>query len=81
MEMLKMSKSSRQSSMLDDGMTFIGIIFGLIVGAVAMLFQLKNRGAITRKNITQFGAGTIEEDISESLSEAKRLAHQRAKDD
>jgi len=76
-----MSKTPSESSSLDDGMTFVGIVIGLIVGAIAMLLQLKNRGAITRKNLTQFGAGTIEEDISESLSEAKRLAHERAKHD
>lgn len=65
---------------LDDGMTFFGILMGLIVGAVMTLLRVKNRGEVNRKNITQFGAGTIEQDISSSLADAKQQAQKRATD-
>jgi len=76
-----MSKTTPKLSRLDEGMTFVGILIGMIIGAVAMLFRVKERGEVTRKNITQFGAGTIEQDISTSLEDAKQQAKQRASED
>lgn len=67
-------------SRLDDGVTFVGILLGFVVGVVVMLLRVKNRGEVNRKNLTQFGVGTIEQDISSSLAEAKQQAQERASD-
>ncbi len=75
-----MSDQSNRRDRLDDGMTFIGILIGLAIGAIMMLLRVKNRGDVNRKNITQFGAGTLEQDISDSLTEAKQQAQKRASD-
>lgn len=61
----------------DDSMTFVGIMIGMMIGAVYMLFRLKNKGDINRKNLTQFGAGSLEQDILTSIDSAKTKAHQR----
>ena len=62
---------------LDQGTTFFGIIIGLMMGALYAILHIKNRGETTRKNLTQFGAGSLEIDIDSSLDDAKRQAHQR----
>ena len=62
---------------LDQGTTFFGIIIGLMVGALYAILHIKDRGETTRKNLTQFGAGSLEIGIDSSLDDAKRQAHQR----
>lgn len=61
----------------DEGTTFIGILFGLVLGAVYALFHIQRNGKTTRKNLTQFGAGTLDVEIDSSLDDAKQQAHQR----
>lgn len=65
---------------LHERATFWGIIIGLLFGALYAIFNIKNRGATTRKNITQFGAGSLEIGIESSLDEAKHKANQRLKE-
>ena len=62
---------------LDDGMTFFGILLGILVGGVYALLHLKQRGETTRKDLTQFGAGSLELDMDSSLDDAKQQARQR----
>lgn len=62
---------------IDDAMAFVGIIIGICVGAIYALFRTKNRGDINRKNVTQFGAGTLEQDIQSSIDQAKAMARDR----
>lgn len=68
---------SNKHGRLDDGATAVGIVIGLIGGAIYALLHIKNRGETTRKNLTQFGAGSLELNIDSSLDDAKRQAHQR----
>lgn len=67
-------------SRLDDGATFVGILIGIIVGGVYALLHVKQRGKTTRKDLTQFGAGSLEIDLDSSLVEAKQKARQRQED-
>jgi hypothetical protein len=66
-----------QRGRLDDTATTIGILIGLMVGAIYAILRIKNRGVTTRKNLTEFGAGSLEMDIDSSLNDAKHQAHQR----
>ena len=62
---------------LNDSATFVGILLGILLGAVFALTRIKQRGAVTRKDVTQFGAGTGELEIEASMDEAKALAKAR----
>lgn len=68
---------SRRRIDLDDGATFAGIIVGMVIGALYTLFHIKRKGAVRRKDLTQFGAGTAEVEMEASLRQAKRLAKSR----
>lgn len=61
----------------DEGTTFIGILLGLVLGAIYALLHIQRSGETTRKNLTQFGAGTLDMEIDSSLDDAKQQAHQR----
>ena len=43
---------------LDDSTTFAGILIGMVVGALYALLHIKQTGAVRRKDLTQFGAGS-----------------------
>lgn len=62
---------------LDDNVTFAGILLGLVLGAIYALLHIKQRGAVRRKDLTRFGAGTSEMEMEASIQEAKRLARAR----
>ena len=66
-----------QNSKLDNTATTIGILIGLIVGAIYAILRIKNRGVTTRRNLSEFGAGSLEIGIDSSLKDAKHQAHQR----
>ncbi len=68
---------SRKRPKLDDGATFVGILLGLVIGSLWAQTRIKRKGAIRRKDLTQFGAGTAEIEIEASLREAKRRAKAR----
>lgn len=61
----------------DDGATFWGILLGIIIGGVYALLHIKQRGETTRKDLTHFGAGSLELDMDSSLDDAKQQARQR----
>jgi len=65
---------------LDDSVTFVGILLGIVIGALYALLHIKQKGSVRRKDLTQFGAGTAEVEMEASLEEAKRLAKARLKD-
>jgi gas vesicle protein len=71
-----MAQSSHRGK-LDNRATVAGILMGLMVGAIYAILHIQNRGETTRKNLTQFGAGSLEASIDSSLDDAKRQAHQR----
>ena len=62
---------------LDESATFVGMLLGLVIGALYTLMRNKRRGATRRKDLLQFGAGTAELEIEASLTEAKRKARSR----
>ena len=63
--------------LLDDSATFVGILLGIVIGALYALLHIKQKGSVRRKDLTQFGAGTAEVEMEASLEEAKRLAKAR----
>ncbi len=65
---------------LDDSATFVGILLGIVLGAIYALLHIKQKGAVRRKDLTQFGAGSAEAEMQASLEEAKRLAKARLND-
>ena len=65
---------------LDDGATFVGILLGIVIGALYALLHIKQKGAVRRKDLAQFGAGTAEVEMQASLKEAKQLAKSRLKE-
>ena len=64
----------------DGSVTLIGVLIGLLVGAIYAMLHIKNRGETTRKNLTQFGAASVEMGIDSSLHDAKKQARQRVDD-
>ena len=62
---------------LDENATFVGILLGMLLGALYALMRIKHRGSVRRKDILQFGAGSAEAEIEASLDEAKRAAKAR----
>ena len=65
---------------LDENATFAGILLGIIIGAFYALLHIKQRGAVRRKDLAQFGAGTAELEIAASIEEAKQQARARLDD-
>lgn len=65
---------------LDDSATFVGILLGIVIGALYALLHIKQKGSVRRKDLTQFGAGSAEMEMEASLEEAKRLAKARLND-
>ena len=62
---------------LDDSATFVGILLGLVLGAIYALLHIKRSGATRRRDLTQFGAASAEQEIEASISEAKAKAKSR----
>ncbi|MCY3914843.1 MAG: YtxH domain-containing protein [Chloroflexi bacterium] len=65
---------------LDDSATFVGILLGIVIGALYALLHIKQKGSVRRKDLTQFGAGSAEVEMEASLEEAKRVAKARLND-
>lgn len=81
-------KSRQQAEGLDGGMLIRGLLIGLTIGAVYMLFNAPRSGAATRRRITRGLNDTsdllrerIEEvtadPLSESIAEGKAAAQAR----
>ena len=67
----------RKRPQLDDSATFVGILLGIVIGSIYALLHIKQKGAVRRKDLTQFGAGSAEVEMQASLEEAKRMANAR----
>ena len=65
---------------LDENATFAGAVLGLVLGAIFTLLRITKRGAVRRKDLTQFGAGTAEIETEAAISDAKRQAQARLRD-
>ena len=62
---------------LDEGATLFGILLGMVIGSIYALFHVKDTGKTTRKNLSQFGAGSVDLAMDASLEDAKQQAHNR----
>ena len=65
---------------LDQNMTCLAILFGMILGALYAITHISKSGAVRRKDVTEIGGGSLELEIEASLSDAKAKAKQRLKD-
>ena len=65
---------------LNENATFAGILLGLILGAVYAMLRITKRGAVRRKDLTRFGAGTVELETSAAIDDAKAQANARLDD-
>lgn len=70
----------RNRPQLDDSATFVGILLGIVIGALYALLHIKQKGSVRRKDLTHFGAGTAEVEMEASLEEAKLRAKARLND-
>ena len=66
---------------LDENATFVGILLGLIVGALYALLHIKRSGPTRRRDLTQFGAASAELEIEAIISDAKAKAKTRLERD
>lgn len=66
---------------LHAGAVVLGAVIGFVIGAGYALLHIKKSGALMRRDLTQFGAGTVELEIEASLNEARDLARQRQEAD
>lgn len=68
---------SRKERTLDAGAVLAGLMLGLVIGAGYALLHISKSGAVRRRDLAGFGAGSLELEIEASLDEAKELARQR----
>lgn len=59
---------------LDDNATFAGIVLGMVLGALFALLRITKRGAVRRRDLTQFGAPSTELETKAAIDEAKQQA-------
>ena len=71
---------SHKKPTLDQGAALVGIMLGMAIGGICALLHTKKSGAVRRKDLTNFGAGTVELEIEASLNDAKDLAKKRLQD-
>lgn len=62
---------------LNDNATFAGIVLGMILGAIYASLHITKRGAVRRRDLTQFGAGSAEIETEAAINDAKRQARAR----
>ncbi len=62
---------------LDENATFAGIVLGMILGAIYATLRVTKRGAVRRRDLTQFGAGTAELETKAAINDAKEQAKAR----
>ena len=62
---------------LDENATFAGIVLGMILGAIYALLRVTKRGAVRRRDLTRFGAGTAELETKAAIKDAKAQAKAR----
>lgn len=71
---------SRKERTLDTSAVLVGILLGLAVGGGCAMLRVKKSGAVRRKDLTNFGARSVELEIETSLNDAKDLARKRLQD-
>ena len=71
---------SHKERTLDQGAVLVGILLGLAVGGIYAMLHIKKSGAVRRRDLTNFGAGSVELEIEASLNDAKDLARERLQD-
>lgn len=71
---------SRKKRTLDQGAALVGIMLGMAIGGGYALLHTKKSGAVRRKDLANFGAGSVELEIEASLNDAKDLAKKRLQD-
>lgn len=62
---------------LNENATFAGIVLGMIFGAIYTMLRITKRGAVRRRDLTQFGAGTAEIETKAAINDAKQQAKAR----
>ncbi|MYD10668.1 MAG: hypothetical protein F4X02_11580 [Chloroflexi bacterium] len=62
---------------LNENATFAGIVLGMICGAIYALLHITKRGAVRRRDLTQFGAASAELESKAAIDEAKTQARAR----
>ena len=62
---------------LDENATFVGLLLGLMLGAVYALLRIKRSGRQRRRDLASFGAASGEVEMAASLEEAKTAAKAR----
>lgn len=71
---------SHKKPTLDQGAVLVGMALGMAVGAVYALLHIKKSGAVRRRDLTNFGTGSVELEIEASLNDAKDQARKRLQD-
>ena len=66
-----------RSPKLNENATFAGIVLGMILGACYTLLHITKRGAVRRRDLTQFGAGSAELEMKAAIDDAKEEARAR----
>ncbi len=62
---------------LNENATFAGIVLGTILGALYTLLHITKRGAVRRRDLTQFGAASAELESEAAINDAKQKAKAR----
>jgi len=62
---------------LNDNVAFAGIVLGMVLGAIYALLHITKRGAVRRRDLTQFGAASAELEAEAAIDEAKQQARTR----
>ena len=68
---------ARKSGLIDRGAACLGLVTGMLLGALYALTRIQKRGATRRKDLVAFGAASLEQDLERSISEAKAKARER----
>ncbi len=66
---------------LDDGAAFVGILLGIVLGAIYALLRIKQNGPSRRRDLTQFGAARAEVEMQARMNQAKAEAKARLERD
>ena len=72
---------SRERMGLDQNVTCLAILLGMILGALYAITHIGKSGAVRRRDVAQIGGGSLELEIEASLRDAKAKARQRLNED
>lgn len=66
---------------VDDSAAFVGILLGLVLGALYALLHIKRSGPSRRRDLKALGAATAAMEMEASIVEAKAKAKSRMERD